>query len=149
MHQFIIHGSTYPSHDLLDNGALNDIITPRASEEAKQSSCKEKRIASVIKYMLNIRLFPKARLKNFLNYTHLREGNTVSQQRIIEVQVKVTEWITLLFCLYLRFLRVNPSQGQWREFKLILFPVSWSSDEGTEGVTNDRYSNRLRDWSCS
>ena len=60
-------------------------------EEAKQSSCKEKRIASVIKYMLNIRLFPKARLKNFLNYTHLREGNTVSQQRIIEVQVKVTE----------------------------------------------------------
>ena len=41
--------------------------------------------------MLNIRLFPKARLKNFLNYTHLREGNTVSQQRIIEVQVKVME----------------------------------------------------------
>ena len=46
-HQFIIHGSTYPSHDLLENGASNEIISPREGKEARQSFCKEKKVAIV------------------------------------------------------------------------------------------------------
>ena len=34
----VIYESTYPSHDLLENGASNKIITPGACEEATQSS---------------------------------------------------------------------------------------------------------------
>ena len=55
----------------------------------------------------------------------------------------MTERITLLLCLYLLFLRVNSSHGQWREFKPIRFPLSWSSNERRKGLTNGKYCNRL------
>ena len=42
-YRFIIHSSTYPSHDLLENGVSNEIITPRACEEATQLSWKKKK----------------------------------------------------------------------------------------------------------
>ena len=34
-------------HDLLDNSGLNEKITPRARNEAKQSPWKEKKVANV------------------------------------------------------------------------------------------------------
>ena len=89
-------------------------------------------------------LISKDSCLKFHNRTHSREWYTISRQRIIEVQFKVTERITLLLCLYLLFLRLNSSHGQWREFKPIRFPLSWSSNERRKGLTNGKYCNRLR-----
>ena len=62
-HQFIFHESTYPSHDLLENGASNEIITPGAREEATQSSWKKKKVAYVSSIFLPCTYFQMLVLK--------------------------------------------------------------------------------------
>ena len=118
------------------------MITPRARQEAKQSSWKEKTVANVSNICSTYAYLQRLVLKVSQSYTFTRMIYNKSTTDYI-IQFKVTERITLLLCLYLLFLRLNSSHGQWREFKPIRFPLSWSSNERRKGLTNGKYCNRL------
>ena len=88
-HRFIIHSSTYPSHDLLENDVSNEIITPGAREEATQSSWKKKKSSLFMKYIFIIRLFSKACVKIFVIIRiHAREIPEVNNG-LLKLKLKI------------------------------------------------------------